>query len=311
MNAQTNTVSESRFGVDSVAAQTMRATRPFYWSLRRELWENRSIYIAPLAASTLVVLATLFGTAWFDPWHGKGLLAAPNGLQQQRIVIVQCNLTELLIMLAGFLVAIFYSLDALYSERRDRSILFWKSLPVSDIVAVLAKASIPIIIIPLLTFAITVATECAVVAIDAATLAMHGRNLAAIDQSPLLHMQAGLLYHLVAVHALWYAPIFAWLLLVSAWAPRVPILWAVMPPLAIGIFEKITFNTSHFAHYLGYRISQGPSGATFAEGGTSFHSMAAMSARQFLVSPGLWGGLLVAALFLAGAIQLRRYRAPG
>ena len=53
----------------------------------------------------------------------------------------------------------FYCLDALYGERRDRSILFWKSLPVSDLTTVLSKASIPIVVLPLLTFAVTVATQ--------------------------------------------------------------------------------------------------------------------------------------------------------
>ena len=55
-----------------------------------------------------------------------------------------------------------------------------------------------------------------------------------------------LLYHLMTVHALWHAPIYAWLLLVSAWAPRAPLLWAVLPPIAIGFFEKMAFDTTHF-----------------------------------------------------------------
>jgi ABC-2 type transport system permease protein len=310
MNAQTNAVSESRFGTAAVADPAMRPTRPVYWSVRRELWENRSIYIAPLIGASLVLIATIIGSFQVVAFHTKGLLWAPGAPQQQMIIEMQCDLTGALVMLATFLVAIFYSLDALYGERRDRSILFWKSLPVSDTVTVLAKASIPIIIIPLLAFAITVVTQCIVIAIDAATLLVHGRSLAVIGQVPVLHMQTGLLYHLVAVHALWYAPIFAWFLLVSAWAPRAPILWAFLPPLAIVFVEKIAFNTSHFGNFLLYRISQGPSGASLSQSGMKSHLMAAMAPVQFLASPGLWGGLFVAALFLAAAIQLRRYRTP-
>jgi ABC-2 type transport system permease protein len=305
MNAHTNAASDSRFATDTVAEQTNRPTHPFYWSMRREFWENRSIYLAPLAAVVLVVIGNLFGAS-----HGKGNLLSPDAMQQQMIIETQCDLTGTLIMLSTFLVAIFYSLDALYGERRDRSILFWKSLPVSDTVTVLTKASIPVVIIPLLTFAITAVTQWIVLAIDAATLLAHGRSLGVIGQVPLLQIQGGLLYHLTAVHGLWYAPIFAWFLLVSAWAPRAPILWAFLPPLAIVFLEKMAFNTWRFGHYLSYRISQGPSGAGLPKAGMASHLMAGVTPGPFLVSPGLWGGLFVAALFLTAAIQLRRYRTP-
>ena len=77
-----------------------------------------------------------------------------------------------------------------------------------------------------------------------------------------------LLYHLVMVHSLWYAPIYAWLLLVSGWARRAPFLWAVLPPLAIGVVEKVAFNTSHFAAMLANRIS----GDTAAVISTGYHA---------------------------------------
>jgi ABC-2 type transport system permease protein len=305
MNTQTNAFPESRLGADAVAQPTINVTRLFYWSVRCELWENRSIYITPLAAAALVVLGTFFGA-----FHGKGNLLSPNAMQQRMIIEEQCSVTGLLIMGVTFIVAIFYCLDAFYGEQRDRSIFFWKSLPVSDTVTVLAKTSIPLLIIPVLTFAIAAVTQWIVLAIDAATLASHGRSLSVIGQVPVFEMQMGLIYHLVAVHALWYAPIFAWFLLVSAWARRVPLLWAFLPPLVIGVIEKIAFNTSHFAHYIGYRIGVGPSGGSSGSMDMHAHSVAGMTPGQFFASPGLWGGLLLAALFLAGAAQLRRYRAP-
>ncbi|HZQ43066.1 MAG TPA: ABC transporter permease [Acidobacteriaceae bacterium] len=308
MNANTNAVSDSRFESQAIADSPTRPTRPFFWSVRRELWENRSIYIAPLAAAGLVVLATFFGAFRFAAFRGKGLLWAPDAMQQMKIVEQQCAFTALLIMGVTFVVAIFYCLDAIYGERRDRSIFFWKSLPVSDTTTVLAKATIPLLIIPLLTFAITVVTQCLVLGIDAVTLAAHGQSLSVMRQIPLLQMEGGLLYHLIAVHSLWYAPIFAWLLLVSAWAPRVPLLWAIMPPLAVAIIEKIGFNTAHFINFLKSRVGGPPSGMSFAAD-MSGHS-AFLNPGHFLTGPGLWGGLIISALFLAAAIQLRRYRAP-
>ena len=95
--------------------------------------------------------------------------------------------------------------------------------------------------------------------LSSAVLLGSGLSVATLwTQLSLFQMSLMLLYHLVTVHALWYAPIYGWLLLVSGWARRAPFLWAVLPPLAIGVVEKIAFNTSHFAAMLGYRISGGP-----------------------------------------------------
>jgi ABC-2 type transport system permease protein len=114
-----------------------------------------------------------------------------------------------------------------------------------------------------------------------------------------------MLYHLVTVHALWHAPIFAWLLLVSGWARRATFLWAVLPLLAIGVVEKIAFNTSHFAAMLGYRLA-GPESFHFRSAGP----LIAPDPGKFLSTPGLWLGLGVTAALLAAAVRLRRYRGP-
>jgi ABC-2 type transport system permease protein len=119
-----------------------------------------------------------------------------------------------------------------------------------------------------------------------------------------------LLYHLVAIHALWYAPIYCWLLLVSAWARRAAFLWAALPLLAIGVVEKIAFNTSHFAALLAYRMSGGPEGAAYTADSMAMDPLTQISPGQFLISPGLWIGLAVAAAFLAAAVRLRHYRGP-
>src|SRR5262249_59209658 len=103
-----------------------------------------------------------------------------------------------------------------------------------------------------------------------------------------------LFYHLVTVHSLLYAPIYGWLLLVSAWARRLAFLWAVLPGVAIGLVEKAAFNTSYFAAMLGYRIAGGAEGSDFVSG-----SMAHVTPGRFLVSPSLWIGLAVCAAFLA------------
>ena len=126
----------------------------------------------------------------------------------------------------------------------------------------------------------------------------------------LFQMSLMLLYHLLGIHGLWYAPIYGWLILVSAWARRAAFLWATVPLLAIGIVEKIAFSTSHFAHMLGYRFSGGGEPMGSKATGIEALLMPNLTLGQFLTSPGLWTGLAVAALFLALAMRVRRSRGP-
>src|SRR5438046_9238803 len=100
--------------------------------------------------------------------------------------------------------------------------------------------------------------------------------------------------HLLAGHGLWHAPIDAWFLLVSAWARRAPLLWAVVPPLAVGAVEKIAFNTSHFAAIVQHRFVGGPS-VSGGSTGLSREAMTPFKLGELLSSPGLWIGLAVAA----------------
>ncbi len=243
MNTQSNAVPES-FESRRSAPVAMSATQPLYWSVRRELWENRSIYIAPLIVAALILFAFLISST-AGIWE-KALRLDPA--QQPDKLAEPYTFAALLLMGTTLVVAIFYCLDALHGERRDRSILFWKSLPVSDLTTVLSKASIPLVVLPLLTFAITIATQWIMLLLSSAVLLASGQSPATLwTQLPFFQMSLMLLYHLLAVHSLWYAPMFAWLLLVSAWARRAAFLWAFLPLVGIGIVEKIAFNTTQAA----------------------------------------------------------------
>jgi ABC-2 type transport system permease protein len=309
MSTPSNAVYEPSPALQGITPATNPASAPMYWSVRRELWENRSIYIAPLAVAGLILLGFLISTLLLP--HELRDSTAINPIQQRMFLEQPYNFAALLIMLTTFLVAMFYCLDALHGERRDRSILFWKSLPVSDLTTVLSKAIIPIVVLPLVTFAITVVTQWIMLLVSSAVLAGHGLSLAPLWNHFLpFQMSLMLLYHLVAIHGLWYAPIYCWLLLVSGWARRAAFLWAVLPLLAIAVVEKIAFNSSHFAAMLGHRISGGREGAAFTAGAMSMDPLAQINPGQFLMSPGLWIGLAIAAVFLAAAVRLRRYRGP-
>ena len=302
MNTQSNAMPES-FDSQRIAPAALSATRPLYWSVRRELWENRSIYIAPLAVAAVTLFGFLIATI--------GRAFSTTDLAERRAILEEpYTFAALLIMGTTFVVAVFYCLDALHGERRDRSIMFWKSLPVSDLTTVLSKASIPLVILPLLTFAVTLATQWIMLLLSSAVLLASGQSVATLwTHFSFFQMSLMLLYHLLAIHSLWYAPIFAWLLLVSAWARRAAFLWAALPLVAISAVEKIAFNTSHFAHMLGHRMGGGPE-AVVMPGGSPMDPMTHLTPGHFLISPGLWIGLAIAAVFLAAAVRLRRYQGP-
>ena len=306
MNTQSNAMPEARTAVPGV----MKATQPFFWSVQRELWEIRSIYVAPLAAGGLIVFGSLLSTVHLASKMRAAMALDP--MKQMERIQQPYNFAALLMMGVYLVVAVFYCLDALHGERRDRSILFWKSMPVSDLTTVLSKAFIPVVILPLITFAITFAVQWIMLLIGSLVLLAHGMSAAILwRQLPLTQMWVMLFFHLFAIHGVYWAPIYAWLILVSGWARRAVFLWAGLPLLAVGVVEKIAFNTAHFGRLLLSQLVGGKDiGSMTAPGNEMMHPLTLGAVGQFLVSPGLWIGLAFAAVFLAAAVRLRRYQGP-
>jgi ABC-2 type transport system permease protein len=280
-----------------------------YWSLRRELWENRSIYLAPLIVAAVVLFASALGTIGL-PRRVRSLPTLDPG-KRHAAIVRPVSVAPAPIMLATFLIGFFYCLDALHGERRDRSILFWKSLPVSDRTTVLSKATIPLVVLPLIAFALSVVVQGILLWLS--TLVLLGNHLSPALLWGEFRFFQGLLIMLygLTVHMLWFAPVYAWLLLISAWARRTPVLWAILPPLAVAAVERILFNTWFFMRMLEYRMT-GAMKEAFAFTGRQgdISRLSELTPGRFLSAPGLWVGLLFAAAFLAAAVRLRRNREP-
>ncbi len=287
------------------APRTISPAQSFYWSVRREFWENRLIYIAPLAAAAVFLLSFVINTIVLRRrMHG---IWPVDVARQLEVLSLPHELSSALIMGIALIVGIFYSLDALYGERRDRSILFWKSLPVSDLTAVLSKLSIPLVIIPVLSYAITLVAQFIMLLLASVVLVGSGANIAALwTQETFFRSSLDLFYHMLTVHGLWYAPLYGWLLLVSAAAPRAPFVWAVLPPFVIWGVEKIAFNTTYFLSLLKVRLMGPPD----PEMPRNADFMSTLIPHHFFDQPGLWAGLAVAAVFVTITIRLRRYRGP-
>lgn len=293
--------------------QNNKAPRPFYWSVRRELWENRSLYIAPLIVAGIVIIGFMFSAIGL-PERRRAVLLLDDPAKQRAAIEMPYDVAAMMIMFTAFIVGVFYCLDALHGERRERSILFWKSLPVSDLTTVLSKAFVPVAVMPAISFVVILATQFVIFLITSVALIFHGMNpLSTLAHIGFPQCTVILIYGLIAV-SIWHLPTYSWMLLVSGWARRAAFLWAVLPGIAIGMFERVTFGTSHFANFMKYRFSNWASEAFAFKVGANGHpvldSISQLTPGRYLSTPGLWLGLVFAAICLAAAVRLRRYRGP-
>jgi ABC-2 type transport system permease protein len=276
---------------------------------RRELWEHRSLWIAPLVVEGLLALCLLFGHADFGEGGAHGLLTP-----RQRVAlftIVQWVLAQPLFLVTSICVG-FYLLDCLYAERKDRSILFWKSLPVSDGLTVASKFLVAAVIVPLGVLALALVSDL----VFSAILAMRVPGVLSWDTLEWLRTALVLLLT-VLLGALWYAPIAAALLLLSAWARRSPILWASLIPVVAPIVERVGLGTHYLWDFERYRAFgiwyQLQLGHAHVFG--SFKDLPPVGVvlntfniRGAFTDIDLWLGVIAAVAMAYAAARIRRYR---
>jgi len=301
--------------------------KSFIMLLRRETWEHRSLVWVPLVVAALIVVSAILSTnvtnstgIRFDGEDAEFFARlAVDTAKQSQLFAVWMSALILPLLFVGLTVLYFYLLDALYAERKDRSILFWKSMPVSDTATVLSKAVTALVVVPVWIWLLSLAMGLLVFVVVA--LKVGGTPLAPLGNFHVgtwFALQTTLLLNLL-IAALWYAPIAAWLLLVSAWAKRAPFLWAVLPPVLLALFEEIIFDTNHAAQLFIYRLTgffKSGFGVGEVDGrGSAEHIRESirnasehLSALPLLGELHLYTGLAVAAVLLYGAIRLRRWR---
>ena len=296
--------------------------------LQRELWEHRSIYIAPGVIAFLIVLMSITGqvaVSAFDQQVDLGILGASHLGEKERAaaVGVVTSAIAIMLMMSMAILSAYYLLDTLYTERKNKSILFWRSLPVTDSETVLSKLLTAVLVIPLVTFAIVVVTQILVLTALSIWISLRGGDGWSIvwGSAPLFQNWLGTLAFFVAV-PLWFIPFAGWFLFVSAWTRRSPFLVAVLPLLVIPMLERILIGTSLFRDAVFGRFTSMPlfkgfdgAGIVFGDNKPpTFDADAKVSLISFvdlpkyLGDPSLWIGLVVGALFTAAAIYVRRYR---
>lgn len=296
------------------ATTPARPVRPFLWSLRRELWENRAVYLAPLVVALLMVASLLFGLRGLPKAVVTAAQAAPKdpAVKMARLFLAMpFDGGAAAVIVASVIVAVFYALASLNGERRDRSILFWKSLPVSDRTAVAAKATVALVIQPVVAVVLIVAAHLVMLAAAAAVLSANGVSPALLwDRLHPVTMWLMLPYGLF-FNVLWWAPVVGWLMLVSAWAKRATFLWAVAPPLGLSLFEALALHTTHVWKFLNYRLDDGLRiFSVGGRGGAPIEDLSQVDPMPILTNPDLWLGLVFAAACFVACVQLRRRHDP-
>ncbi len=236
-------------------------TNTFPILLRREYWENKGgFFWAPIVAAGLFLVLTMMAIVVGEVAANKAAAAGKlridgevmiNGLDLSKVTsnmkpedaqhlsggvdlsLIMASTWPFLVL--GFVV-FFYCLGALYDERKDRSVLFWKSLPVSDSETVWSKVASATVVAPLLTLAAGLAAMFAFLLIVSLVVLIHSGNPVQLLWGPGSPLQvAGILIASLPVSAVWALPTVGWLLLCSAWARSKPFLWAVLIPVFAGL----------------------------------------------------------------------------
>jgi len=354
MNAAAHTLSDAK---RPASAAHVTPARRFGWLLRREYWEHRGGFLwAPFVAGGVslllsamgIVLAMVTASRHVDgdaaislddgtqiQINGMdlGMLTSKLGHEELAHLGAGLDLTLLLASSWPFIVLafvlFFYCLGSLYDERKDRSVLFWKSLPLSDTQTVLSKLASATVVAPLLAILAAIATLFGFLLLISLVVLFYGGNPVALLWGPASPLKIALMYLLgLPVYALWAMPTIGWLMLCSAWARSKPFLWAIMIPVFagifvgwlefLGVFDDMTWP---FFKNIVLRSLTGVFPLTYMDlqmlaemddaPGALHELLSPASLYRNLASANLWIGAAAGAAMIFLATRLRRWRDEG
>ena len=329
--------------------------------LKREFWEHKGgFFWAPIWAGGISLVLTLMALVVAEVAGRRAVASGKmqidgdiniNGLDLSALtskmdagdlqklaggIDISAVMSSAWPMVVLAFVVFFYCLGSLYDERKDRSVLFWKSLPVSDRDTVLSKAASALLVAPLIAVGVAIACMFGFLLLLSTFVLLHNGNPMTLVWGPGNPLQlAGSMLATIPVYALWALPTVGWLLLCSAWSKSKPFLWAIMLPVFSGIFISWFDIMNLFDLESGWFWKNIVArGLLSAVPGTWFdvahinnaHITSSEAARQIesvhqllslkttysvLLTPQLWIGAVVGAAMIYGAIRLRRWRDEG
>lgn len=295
--------------------------------IKREYWENQgSMFYSPVImalffAGITILLAITGDSLVINNGHHAGFWEhLPRALdqfenlnEQDRSKGVQVGLyaSSAVFVLVMLIISFFYCLSSLYDERKDRSILFWKSLPISDTTTVLSKVVSVCILVPICYFVVIGAFQLFLLVFSTIVAWFGGNSGMTIwGSSNLFGVLFNTLFSLITV-SLWLAPVWGWLMLASSYAKKVAFLWGVLPVLMLTIAEGWVFRSSYFIEMVAERFAKAGLilGSNIGQL-VSEHDMDGYSIMWYEAygTSAFWIGLIVAAGFIAASIYVRRSR---
>jgi len=295
--------------------------------IRRELWEHRSIWVTPAAIASIVTLGTLtalvFSSGKFAQELDVAIFAAQNivGDTERRVVLTGFFFVSSQLFLLGLgVLTIFYALDSLYAERKDKSILFWRSLPVTDAETVISKLVTALVLIPAVAIVAIIGTHIVNLIVTSIWVSMKGGDAGMLvwGSVPLLDNWLAMAIAIFGI-AIWMSPFLGWFLFVSAYTKRSPLLMAFLPLVLIPMIEGIFFRSAHFAEAVWSRGAKIPLfddidiQRLFEDGHPEITKemvslLAHIDLGRFFTSVDTWLGIIVCGLLTTAAIYVRRFR---
>ncbi|MBL4612247.1 MAG: hypothetical protein JKY91_00745 [Emcibacter sp.] len=295
---------------------------PFKALMLREYWENsRAIFTTPLVITAIsmvliIISMGLFGRAIHIDGSSYTLSEVIANMSVQDTQDLSDHINHLLlassapIMIGVWFCMVFTALGSLYDERKDNSILFWKSMPVSDMQTILSKILTVTIVIPLV--AIGFAFIFQIFLLIVGSLYTIGTEYSAWDLLwSSTNMPVLLLNEVVylLMFSLWALPVFAWLMLASVVAKRTPLLVATIPVALIALFEGLFFHSDYLIRFIGMRLSGKHilgSNGDLAESLINFSPRTSLEIIQSAAQPAFWIGLSITAGLLYITVLLRK-----
>ena len=302
--------------------------------VKREFWENKGAFrTTPLVIGGIFLAAMVMFLITFNHFDNefqslrellRFVAQQDVGLRAKVLFAANLEISVFFSMVLAFVV-FFYLLGSLYDDRKDRSILFWKSLPASDTLTLASKLLAAMVVAPFIFWVVYVITHIVIMALFAVVVMVLGENpwtLFLSLGSPFKAWSLVLLSYFA--QSIWALPLYGWLMLVSAFAPRIPLLFAILPPVVLGVLElwidflkTFTLNDNLFGLF-GRWFANSPLimsgddhengfGAALGIPITSDYDHEVTLANMFdrLFSTDMLIGLAIAAIFLGAALWLR------
>jgi ABC-2 type transport system permease protein len=306
--------------------------------LKREFWEHRSVFLfVPAAISAFLILMMILSVFLVnmeisdgpetiviigdeqheireDSHHDMKVFGSVRDIYTMKIqelaatdykyrakqlnMFLRALVTPINIVL--MFVIFFYLLGSLYEERKNRSILFWKSMPVSDFSVISSKLASALILAPIIVLVCGGVTQVFALLLASVLAALAGIEIWSVIWSPAdLFSRWGVTAVFFMMQIVWSLPLIGWVLLVSAFSRANPLIWVFGVPIAVSIAEQIIFSIDWFGSFV-TRHAQPYGGLK-----VSTFDMDSQLLVDMITDVDLWVGVLIGVAFIAGAIWKR------